>query len=321
MSEDERMAQIAYRNFTTTCRGTPLKTRLLDAAISQDDALFILLLKKHPDLANEQNWATDPLFNNALHRAVGHKEQDNSDLVYAWLEAGGPVTAQTSNGETALNIACRAGNYSCANMLFEWHRQNSIPTEDRNAQGLAPLHYVLSYKHPQPPAQGASHLNNPNESPDLAEKIVMYMDAWGTSEWRDLGHRMIQSMGDVNIPIARSLTPLHCVVAYKKINDTQDPFGLSLYIPLLMQRGADINRQTAPDDGGETIFHIIARRNDRELLDSLFTAQGASLPLIAPNAVHWQLQNAQGKTALQVATESGHAELATRLAALSAQGN
>ncbi|KAJ3641463.1 hypothetical protein Zmor_027970 [Zophobas morio] len=75
---------------------------------------------------------------NVLHHVIDSQE-DNGDVVKLLIEKGIDVNAQDRNGTTALQLACRNGNYENTEMLLNFGA--SINTADNNNNNA--LHYAL----------------------------------------------------------------------------------------------------------------------------------------------------------------------------------
>ena len=234
-----------------------------------------LLLQQGVDQTKQDRWGYT-----ALHEAADCRYL-SPEAIEAWVVAGGGLDAVTNKNETALTIACKKCQFALARALFDYGAAIGIQDD----QGYAEVSYAL-------------RLGVPDANPGPYGQFKV-------PEHNQLALEMIQTMDDVNQPIAPGQTPLLHVARCKRINDLAHPVNLTAHLNALLDRGARIS---AVDPLGDTIFHIGAKRGDQHLFECVLPQIDWDVydePDPDPADVI-NSENENGMTPVQIADERGH---------------
>ncbi|KAL7580945.1 hypothetical protein ACA910_005762 [Epithemia clementina (nom. ined.)] len=183
------------------------------------------------------------LGNAAIHVAAKQEDLDKEILRFLMHKGGVDVEARTSDGYTALHVACMHGLYENALYLLELGA--SIHTLDQH--GNTALHWACtSPVYLQPMNQNVNAESDGTASPDLVEHLI-----------REAG-------ADVNIKSSLHGTPLHCAC--------RDYANIKI-ITTLLDYGADID---AKDDCGYTSLYLAYQSEHMGIVD-LVIQRGANV--------------------------------------------
>ncbi|KAJ3642022.1 hypothetical protein Zmor_028486 [Zophobas morio] len=249
---------------------------------------------------------------NALHYA-SQSWKDNRDVIKLLIEKGIDVNVQDGNGKTALLFACRYGVYENAEVLLNSGASINMVDKDK----MNALHYALR-----------SRKHNPNVVKLLIEKgiDVNVQDGNGKTALLLAGENgvyetaemLLNSGASLNIVDNDKMNALH--YASQSWKDNRD------VIKLMIEKGIDVNVQ---DGNGKTALQLACKNGDYGIAKKLLNS-GASINNVDKdkmNALHYasesskdnrdviklliekgidvNVQNGNGKTALQLACKSG----------------
>ncbi|KAK1749906.1 ankyrin repeat-containing domain protein [Echria macrotheca] len=229
---------------------------------------------------------------NALHLAFSmrgdgttltiHGSDRRARIVAVLLAAGAPPNARTLSGDTALHLACAAGDAEVIEVLLE----NGASVDIRNTILRTPLHAaVAGWVFPNIVSmllRAGAHPSPRDIESAMPLHLMRERDERAT---RDALNILLDAGADISIPMRNGDLPLHRAVRR----------GNSPLVQRLLALGAD---PTVKGAKGRTCLHIAARHGHVQLLDEL-----ANAPKILT------MVDADGLTAADHAAARGHSRV------------
>lgn len=244
----------------------------LDRAYEHGDsyqhALIAEVLVKAGGLSNNQayayfapavrTWNYNLRYSDGLTPLHYAAREGQGGFVTLLLERGAEINAKSASGSTPLQEAVRTGQIGIMKQLLA----KGADTNIRDAKGNTALHIVLPLQvRKEGIALLLSHGAKPNIRDDHGDSPLQI--AIDLNMGVEIEKMLIDAGADVNNRNVEGKTPLHTAVEQDRME----------YIPLLLQRGADI---FATDTVGNTPFDGALQKNG-EALKALITPETVGL--------------------------------------------